>query len=111
MPRPTDRILARKARRRSYSEALLAGWLRKALARLSPNLPAETLEDVLRKLRRAETPSHVREEKRRRQFVLSTHDANIPVLGDAELILGLATTGEATDGQARIARNQTKHQQ
>ena len=31
----------------------------------------------------------MREEKRRRQFVFSTHNANIPVLGDAELIVGL----------------------
>ncbi len=45
----------------------------------------------------------VRREKRRRQFVFSTHNANIPVLGDAELILGLAASGEAGGGQANIA--------
>ena len=45
----------------------------------------------------------MRQEKRRRQFVFSTHNANIPVLGDAELILGLAATGEAKEGQARVA--------
>lgn len=44
----------------------------------------------------------MRREKRRRQFVFSTHNANIPVLGDAELILGLAASGGAEDGQARI---------
>jgi hypothetical protein len=43
----------------------------------------------------------VREEKQRRQFIFSTHNANIPVLGDAELILGLSASGEA-EGQARI---------
>ena len=31
----------------------------------------------------------MRMEKQRRQFVFSTHNANIPVLGDAELIIGL----------------------
>lgn len=31
----------------------------------------------------------MREEKRKRQFVFSTHNANIPVLGDAEQIAGL----------------------
>lgn len=36
----------------------------------------------------------MRENKRQRQFVFSTHNANIPVLGDAELILGLAATGD-----------------
>lgn len=45
----------------------------------------------------------MRQEKRRRQFVFSTHNANIPVLGDAELILGLVATGEAREGQAKIA--------
>jgi len=45
----------------------------------------------------------IREGKRRRQFLFSTHNANIPVLGDAELILGLTAAGEADEGQARIA--------
>jgi PHP family Zn ribbon phosphoesterase len=45
----------------------------------------------------------MRAEKQRRQFVFSTHNANIPVLGDAELIIGLSATGEADHGRARIA--------
>ncbi len=44
----------------------------------------------------------MREEKRRRQFIFSTHNANIPVLGDAELILGLTPSGEAEGGRASI---------
>jgi len=44
----------------------------------------------------------MRDEKRRRQFVFSTHNANIPVLGDAELILGLRAAGEGREGHARI---------
>jgi hypothetical protein len=44
----------------------------------------------------------MREEKRRRQFLFSTHNANIPVLGDAELILGLRALGEAGEGYAEI---------
>lgn len=45
----------------------------------------------------------MREEKRRRQFIFSTHNANIPVLGDAELILGLRASGEGGDrGHAEI---------
>jgi DNA repair ATPase RecN len=44
----------------------------------------------------------MREEKRRRQFVLSTHNANIPVLADAELIAGLSASGEGGQGQAMI---------
>ncbi len=48
----------------------------------------------------------MRQEKRRRQFIFSTHNANIPVLGDAELILGLNASGEAGKGIARIERRQ-----
>ena len=44
----------------------------------------------------------MREEKRRRQFVFATHNANIPVLGDAELIIGLSAAGEAGQGHAEL---------
>ena len=44
----------------------------------------------------------MREEKRRRQFVFATHNANIPVLGDAELIVGLSAAGEAERGRASL---------
>jgi DNA repair ATPase RecN len=43
----------------------------------------------------------MREEKRRRQFLFSTHNANIPVLGDAELIVGLSTCGDAEQVHGR----------
>lgn len=45
----------------------------------------------------------MRQEKRRRQFLFSTHNANIPVLGDAELILGLAASGEGKEGHAKVS--------
>jgi hypothetical protein len=44
----------------------------------------------------------MREEKRRRQFIFATHNANIPVLGDAELIATLSASGEAGHGHAEI---------
>ena len=44
----------------------------------------------------------MRQEKQQRQFVVSTHNANIPVLGDAEQIFGLVASGEADEGQAKI---------
>ncbi len=44
----------------------------------------------------------MRDGKQRRQFVFSTHNANIPVLGDAELILGLTPSGAAQGGSATI---------
>ncbi len=49
----------------------------------------------------------MREEKQRRQFIFSTHNANIPVLGDAELIVGLSASGEANGGHARIVPEHT----
>ena len=51
----------------------------------------------------------MREEKRRRQFIFSTHNANIPVLGDAELILGLTSSGsgDVEAGKARSSRPST----
>lgn len=44
----------------------------------------------------------IRSEKRRRQFIFSTHNANIPVLGDAELIIGMRAVGEPGDGHAEV---------
>ena len=48
----------------------------------------------------------MREEKRRRQFIFSTHNANIPVLGDAELIVGLTPSGEGESESGRAAIRQ-----
>jgi hypothetical protein len=44
----------------------------------------------------------MRDEKRKRQFVFATHNANIPVLGDAELIVGMRALGGADQGQAEM---------
>ena len=46
----------------------------------------------------------MRDEKRRRQFIFSTHNANIPVLGDAELILGLSASGDAGNKGKSVIR-------
>ena len=48
----------------------------------------------------------IRVGKQRRQFIFATHNANIPVLGDAELIAALEASGEPGAGvpaQARLA--------
>jgi hypothetical protein len=44
----------------------------------------------------------MKDEKRKRQFIFSTHNANIPVLGDAELIVGLSTGVRNDAVQGRI---------
>ena len=56
--------------RGSYDEVLLTGRLRKALVRLNPNPPAETLEDVLRKVQQAETPSLIEENRRLHRYLI-----------------------------------------
>lgn len=44
----------------------------------------------------------VRAEKRRRQLIFATHNANIPVLGDAEQIIAIDADGEAERGRIRL---------
>lgn len=44
----------------------------------------------------------IRTSKKQRQFVFATHNANIPVLGDAELIAVLSANGEAGMGQCQL---------
>ena len=51
----------------------------------------------------------VRREKSHRQFIFATHNANIPVLGDAELIVGLTGSGEAGDSNTGKATIDSKH--
>lgn len=45
----------------------------------------------------------MRKEKQRRQFIFSTHNANLPVLGDADLILGLEVSPQDGPGHAEIS--------
>ena len=56
--------------RGSHSEVLLDGRLRKAFAALNPNLPAETQEEVLQKLRQSETPALVEENRRLHRYLI-----------------------------------------
>jgi hypothetical protein len=48
----------------------------------------------------------LRQEKRQRQFLFATHNANLPVLGDAELIIALEAGG---DGKAIHAQIHESH--
>ena len=56
--------------RGSYDEVLLTGRLHEALVRLNPHLPAETLEDVLRKVQQMETPSLIEENRRLHRYLV-----------------------------------------
>lgn len=50
----------------------------------------------------------IREAKRKRQFLFTTHNANLPVLGDAELIAVVRARGEATEqGRGSIDPDET----
>jgi type I restriction enzyme R subunit len=46
-----------KAERASYSDVVLAGRLRSALARINPDIPSDALDEVIRKLSRSDTPN------------------------------------------------------
>ena len=54
----------------SYDQVLLAERLREALERLNPHLPAETLEEVLRKVQQTETPSLIEENRRLHRYLI-----------------------------------------
>jgi hypothetical protein len=45
----------------------------------------------------------MKEEKRKRQFIFATHNANIPVLGDAELIVGMCARGDSGNGVGALS--------
>src|SRR5690606_11794783 len=54
----------------SYDQVLLVDRFRKALKNLNPHLPAETLDEVLRKVQQAETPSLVEENRRLHRYLV-----------------------------------------
>jgi type I restriction enzyme R subunit len=54
----------------SYDQVLLVDRFRKALENLNPHLPAETLDEVLRKVQQTETPSLVEENRRLHRYLV-----------------------------------------
>ena len=56
--------------RGSYDQVLLTVRLREALARLNPHLPAELLEEVLRKVQQTEIPSLIEENRRLHRYLI-----------------------------------------
>jgi len=57
------------AERTSYGDIILIKRLREALARINPHIPADAIEDALRKVRRTESPSLVENSRRFHRFV------------------------------------------
>ena len=56
--------------RGSYDQVLLTARLREALGRLNPHLPAETLDEVLRKVQQTETPALIEENRRLHRYLV-----------------------------------------
>ncbi len=54
----------------SYDQIVLTERLIKTLKRLNPHLPAETLEEVLRKVQQTETPSLIEENRRLHRYLI-----------------------------------------
>ena len=57
------------AERTSYEEAVLPGRLRESLSRINPQIPAEALEEAIRKLLRTESPSLEENNRRFHRFL------------------------------------------
>lgn len=56
--------------RENYSEVVLAGRLRQAIARLNPRIPTDIQDEVSRRLLRTETPSLIEENRRLHRFMI-----------------------------------------
>ena len=54
----------------SYAQIFLTKRLHEGLERLNPHLPAETLEEVLRKVQQTETPSLIEENRRLHRYLV-----------------------------------------
>ncbi len=65
------------AERRNFADVLLIGRLKGALARINPHLPADVLEDVVRKLERSEMPSLVEENRRIHRMIVDGVDVEV----------------------------------
>ncbi len=68
----------------------------------SPLIVDQPEDDLDNRFVSAGVVPRIRAEKRQRQFLFATHNANIPVLGDAELIAVLTASGEADGGQGHL---------
>lgn len=63
--------------RLSYGDVILAGRLRSALERLNPHLPADTLEEIFRKVQQTETPSLIEENRRLHRMMVDGADIEV----------------------------------
>ena len=68
----------------------------------SPLIVDQPEDDLDNRFVTAGVVPRIRIAKKQRQFVFATHNANIPVLGDAELIAVLSASGEAGSGQGQL---------
>jgi chromosome segregation ATPase len=68
----------------------------------SPLVVDQPEDDLDNRFVSAGVVPRIRAAKRQRQFLFATHNANIPVLGDAELIAVLTASGEADGGQGHL---------
>ena len=64
--------------RASHSQVLLIRRFREALERLNPQLPADILDEVLRKVQQTETPSLIEENRRLHQYLVEGVPVEVP---------------------------------
>jgi len=64
--------------RASHSQVLLIRRFREALERLNPQLPADILDEVLRKVQQTETPSLIEENRRLHRYLVEGVPVEVP---------------------------------
>ena len=90
--------------RGSYGEVLLTGRPHKARASLNPNLPTETLGEVLRKVQQTETPSLNEESRRLHRYLAEDVPVEVArddgsIGGDAARLIDSGDIGPTTGWQ------------
>src|SRR5689334_22759036 len=60
--------------RQTYGDVLLVGRLQSAIERINPQLPADAVEEVVRKVLRSETPSLIENNHRFHQMLVNGID-------------------------------------
>ena len=72
------------AERASYSDVLLVGRLREALIRINPKIPAEAIEEAIRKVLHPDSPSLIENNRRFHRFL--TDGISVEYRGDGRIV-------------------------
>ena len=72
------------AERASYADVVLVGRLREALTRINPKIPAEAIEEAIRKVLHPDSPNLMENNRRFHRFL--TDGVNVEYQGDGSIV-------------------------